>query len=118
MQRNVTSWWSSYLPKAQTQKSQGKQIDQTGFVKLLNRLRWHLGVSQKAKEQHLKGSTLRAAHDKQDLVIIGSHAVIEVSNGLGVSREGLPHLRGWAGEGALLALGPPLLTLQEVFLYT
>lgn len=53
----------------------------------------------------------------QDLVVVGSHAVVEVSNRLGVCGQGLPHLGGWAGQGPLLTWGTPLLTLQEVLLH-
>lgn len=53
----------------------------------------------------------------QDLVVIGSHAVVEVSDSLGVCRQGLAHLGGWAGEGLLLPCRAPLLALQEILLH-
>lgn len=50
------------------------------------------------------------------LVVVGSHAVVEGRDGLRVSGQSLPHLGRGPGQGSLLPLGPPLLTLQEVFL--
>ena len=49
-------------------------------------------------------------------MIVDSHAVIEDSNILGGSGQGLPHFRRGPGKGPLLPLGPSLLALQKVLL--
>jgi len=49
-------------------------------------------------------------------MVVGSHAVIEGRDGLRVSGQSLPHLWRGAGQGSLLPLGPPFLTLQILLL--
>ena len=73
------------------------------------------------RKGHLEGKaqrSQRAGPSGQDLVVVGSHAVIEVSDRLRVCGQGLPHLGGWAGQGPLLTCRAPLLTLQKVLLHS